>query len=235
MEKSLKTENIDFLEKFFPEFKPRLSKEQYVGAISVFSFFFETEEGLNDKWESVTSSIAVNYQSEFEDEEQEFERWNMYIFFIVKGSVSDQLKYKIENNKFSCRKIVQDNIDVSSYLDSIKELTQKNIINSDLNRSLIDDNDTSAKIPPYSSDSTIYKLIEDHKLNNSRKRTGRAGREGENIGSIAGRFVGERKAVRAGARFVARNRRRKGANIETNKEDIDSLYQQIIKEIKDEI
>jgi len=218
MKKLSKIENIDFLEHFYSEFKPRLSKEQYVGTISVFSFFFESEADLNDKWEFVTSSIAVDYQSELEDEDQEFERWNIYIFFIVKESISDQLKYKIENDKFSCRKIVQDNIDESSYEDSIKEMIQKNIVNSDLNSSLIDEN-SSGKIPPYSSDSTIYKLVDEYSLLNSRKRAGRV----ENAGA------------RAVERFGTRKRGRKGANKGINKEEPDSLYQQIIKEIKDEI
>ena len=207
MKESLKIENIDFLEQFYSEFNPRLSKVQYIGTISVFSFFFESEADLNDKWESVTSSIAVNYQSEFEEDEHEFERWNIYIFFLVEGSVSDQLKYKIENDKFSSRKIVQDNIDEALYPDSISELIKKNIVNSDLNKSILDENNASAKIPDYSSNSVIYRLVDDYHLNNSRRRAER------------------------GAHFVARKRGLRDAN----KEKLDSLYQQIIKEIKDEI
>ena len=195
MKASLEFENIDFLERLFPEFKPQLSKVQFIGTISVFSFFFESEADLNEKWESITSSIAVNYQSEFEDEGQEFERWNIYIFFVVRGNVDSQLKYKIENDKFSSRKIIQDNVDEVLNADSISELIQKHITHSDLNKSVIDEGDKSDAIPSYSSNSAIYKLVEDFHLNKSGKRAGRR----------------------------------------TGEAEFDELYQQIIKEIEDEI
>ena len=203
MKASLEFENIDFLEQFFPDFKPQLSRVQYIGTISIFSFFFESEDALEKNWESITSSIAVNYQSEFEEEKQEFERWNIYILFIVKGRVESQLKYKIENDKFSSRKIIQDNVEDVFYADSISELILKNIVNSDLNKSLFDDSCASDKIPAYSSDSIIYRLVDNYQSNNSGK------------------------SVNKGMR--------KRANRDAKKEEIDVLYQQIIKEIGNEI
>ena len=178
MKASLEFENVEFLERFFPEFKPQLSKVQFIGTISVFSFFFESEADLTDKWESITSSIAVNYQSEFEDEELEFERWNIYILFVVKGRVGSQLKYKIENDKFSSRKIIQDNFEEALNPDSISELIQKHIVHIDLNKSVIDNNDISDAIPSYSSNSTVYKLIESYLSNDSGKRVSRGANKG---------------------------------------------------------
>ena len=206
MKASLEFESVEFLERFFPEFKPQLSKVQFIGTISVFSFFFESEAYLNDKWESITSSIAVNYQSEFEDEEQEFERWNIYIFFVVKGSVDSQLKYKIENDKFSSRKIIQDNIEEALNPNSISELIQKHIVHSDLNKSVIDNGDISDAILSYSSNSTVYKIIESYHSNDSGKRVSR----GANKGS---------------SRRVSRG---------IGEDDLNELYQQIVKEIEDE-
>lgn len=203
MKASLEFEKVEFLERFFPEFKPQLSKLQFIGTISVFSFFFESEADLNDKWESITSSIAVNYQSEFEDEELEFERWNIYLFFVVKGSVDSQLKYKIENDKFSSRKIIQDNIEEALNLDALSELIQKHIIHSDLNKSVIDNGDKCDVITSYSSYTTIYKLIESYHSNDSGKMVGRGANKGSGKGA--------------------------------HEEDLDELYQQIIKEIEDEI
>jgi hypothetical protein len=156
----LEVKNIDFLDGLFAKFKPQLSKIQFVGTISVFSFCFKSEIELNDNWEIITSSIAANYQSEFEEEETEFERWNIYILFLVKGCVSNQLKYKIENDKFSSRKIIQDGINEELNSNSVSDLILKHIINSDLDISIIDNKDTTGKISTYSNDSKIYQLIE---------------------------------------------------------------------------
>jgi hypothetical protein len=184
---SIITEKVDFLDNSLSQFNPQLSKIEFIGTISVFSFFFESEKELDENWERITNSIAVYYQSEFEDETREFERWNIYILFLIKESVSTQLKYKIENDKFSSRKIIQDNISDSN---SISELISKHVINNDIDISIIDNNTDNIN-PTYSNDSKIYGLVESSNL------------------KISGRG--------------------------TNKNELDNLYQQIIKEVKNEI
>lgn len=192
MKLSLTTENVDFLNELFPTLNPLLSKIEYIGTVSVFSFIFESEGILNQNWESITSTIAAYYQSQFEEEGKEFERWNIYILFIIKDEVSTQLKYKIENDKFSSRKIVQDRMFDSIDASLIARLILEHIINSDLNIFELDKTEKSHNISStYSNDSRIYKLIENSDL----KISGRA----------------------------------------TDKEELDNLYQQIIKEINNEI
>lgn len=192
MNTSLITEKVGFLDELFPEFDPMLSKIEFIGTVSVFSFIIESEDLLNRNWESITSTIASYYQSKFEEEGKEFERWNIYIFFIIKEEVSTQLKYKIENDKFSSRKIVQDKMLETINTDSISQLILGHIVNSDLDISeLTNIMEYSSISSTYSHDSKIYKLIEDSSL------------------KISGRG--------------------------TSKEELDGLYQQIIKEIKDEI
>jgi hypothetical protein len=178
MKASLITENIDFLDELFPQFNHHLSKIEFVGTISVFSFFFETENLLNDNWEAVTNSIGSYYQSYFESEEQEFERWNIYILFLVKESVRIQLKYKIENDKFSCRKIVQDKITQNLNEDLIHQLIDKYIINDDLDCSILANSETINQNSSYSNDSKIYALIENNNLTASGKATNKDGIEG---------------------------------------------------------
>lgn len=191
MKALLDVENIDFLEHLFPRFKPQLSKIDFIGTISIFSFFFESEKELYDNWEVITSSIAAYYQSELDDETKEFERWNIYIIFFVRGNVSNQLKYKIENDKFSSRKIVKDNISDSINTNLISKLISEHIVNSDLDISKLDNMEQIDVNSTYSNDSKIYQLIENSNL------------------KISGR--------------------------NTDKEELENLYQQIIKEVKDEI
>ena len=191
MKALLDVKNIDFLEHLFPRFKPQLSKIDFIGTISIFSFFFESEKELYDNWEVITSSIAAYYQSELDDETKEFERWNIYIIFFARGNVSNQLKYKIENDKFSSRKIVKDNISDSINTSLISKLISEHIVNSDLDISKLDNMEQIDVNSTYSNDSKIYQLIENSNL------------------KISGR--------------------------NTDKEELENLYQQIIKEVKDEI
>lgn len=192
MKASLTTENINFLNELFPAFNPLLSKIEFIGTVSIFSFIFESENTLSQNWESITSTIASYYQSKFEEEGQDFERWNIYILFLVKEEVSTQLKYKIENDKFSSRKIVQDKMFNTINADTISKLIWEHIVNSDLDISeptgIIEPTNTSSI---YSNNSKIYQLVENSNL------------------KISGRG--------------------------TDKEELDSLYQQIIKEIGNEI
>lgn len=197
MKTSLTTENIDFLDELFPTFNPRLSKIEFIGTVSVFSFIFETENVLSHNWKSITGTIASYYQSKYEKEGEDFERWNIYILFLIKEEVSTQLKYKIENDKFSSRKIVQDKIIDAITEDSISQLIWRHIVNSDLNIS--EPTDTIELVNTssiYLSDSKIYQLIEANSNSNTdNKKTDK----------------------------------------KIEKENFEILYQQIIKEISNEI
>ncbi len=126
------TEQLGFLDELFPQLNPRLTKIEYIGTVSVFTFFFEQGKDLREHWENITNAIAAYYQSEFEADEQAFERWNIYVFFLVKEPVRTQLKYRIENDKFSCRKIVIDEFAEVFSDEMILQLIDENIINNDL-------------------------------------------------------------------------------------------------------
>ena len=191
MKTSLITEKFEFLNNLFAPFSPVLMKVEFVGDISVFAFMFDNESDLNDNWKKITSSVAAYYQSTFEREQKDFERWNIYILFIVKTPVSFQLKYKIENNKFSSRKIVHDNETENITIDMIESLIEKYIVVSDLQISEQSNPQPSANVGAISGDSKIYRLIDNSRL----KISGRA----------------------------------------KDREALDELYQQIIKEIKNEI
>lgn len=192
MKISLITEKLDFLDELYPTFNPLLSKIEFIGTVSVFSFIFDSENMLSQNWESITGTIASYYQSKIEDEGRDFECWNIYILFIVKEEVSTQLKYKIENDKFSSRKIVQDKMSNSINADLISQLIWEHIVNSDLDISEPAEIIESTSIDStYSTNSKIYQLIKNSNL------------------KISGRG--------------------------TDKEGLDSLYQQIIKEISNEI
>lgn len=61
-------------------------------------------EKLKSEWEAIRNEVA-NSQSMIDDE---FERWNHYLFFLVdeKSMLDINLKYKIEHDTISSRKIL---------------------------------------------------------------------------------------------------------------------------------
>lgn len=85
-----------------------------------------SEESL---WENISKEIALKYQSKLETV---YEKWNLYIIYITSDITPKELKNKIENDKFSSRKIVEDshNNDISE--DEANRLIVKHITNADL-------------------------------------------------------------------------------------------------------
>lgn len=82
-----------------------LRKEQENFNIYVFSITTDNGRDLSEVWNPLTNVIANYFQTTLD---KEIERWNIYITFIVKERVDKSLKYLIEQNRFSCRKLVMD-------------------------------------------------------------------------------------------------------------------------------
>ncbi|MEQ8474486.1 MAG: hypothetical protein RIC35_25030 [Marinoscillum sp.] len=117
----------ELLERFSIEFSSLDLRHRQVsiqdGQIHAFFLTIENEEVLKSCWEEVTSWIAGRFQAKVESE---FEQWNIYLFFMVPFKIDISLKYSIENDTFSSRKIV---IEGGQAYDKI---LAEHIINSDL-------------------------------------------------------------------------------------------------------
>lgn len=71
--------------------------------IYCFSVEVENEKVLEEVWEEITNSIAIHFQTKLP---KDIEVWNIYVAFMVSGIVSKELKYQVEQDKFSTRKLV---------------------------------------------------------------------------------------------------------------------------------
>jgi hypothetical protein len=118
----------DFMSKVsqeLPMFKLAFTEVNYNGVIPVFVARVQGgEKVLGEHWEKLSNHIAFNFQSCIADE---FSVWNLYIFFVTSQTIDSALKYKIENDTFSSRKIV---IEEDA---SIEEIIQEHITNNDIN------------------------------------------------------------------------------------------------------
>lgn len=87
-------------------------------SIHIFSSVYQTADNLMSNFEDVRDYIAVYFQSQ--TLELDIERWNLYEFIFVKEPLNDLQKQKIEQDKFSTRKVVIDNLTTEIDDDSIK-------------------------------------------------------------------------------------------------------------------
>ena len=100
--------------------------------ISVFISAFLNQENLLKYWEEISAIIATGYQGNLKKQEDFFEKWNLYVIYTCATPISKDLKSKIENNKFSSRKIVESNFDKEITTEEAERLIIKYITNTDL-------------------------------------------------------------------------------------------------------
>lgn len=132
---------------------------QFGGLIPVFIVECENEQQLRGIWQEITSFIASNFQTNLIDE---FPTWNIYLFFKVKSAISNSLKYQIENDTFSSRKII-----------ITTEETNDQIINNHIINSLPFNDGTvvNPQAPVFTADINIESILKEKKATGKKQVT----------------------------------------------------------------
>ena len=97
--------------------------------IYIFSIIFKNNQEILDTWNNISKDIALHFQSNLKIKISNIERWNIYIFYLIEGIVEKQLIYTIENDKFSARKIVVDNLKKKTDMKDIREIIRHKLFN----------------------------------------------------------------------------------------------------------
>lgn len=119
---------IQILQELFPDLVVQLRIVHYVGPIHAFFIKFPSTENLDLNWEPISNAVAVYYQTQLDSE---FEIWNLYLFCITNTEVEKSIKYKIENDTVSSRKILITNgADITD--DFIDQVVTEHITNDNL-------------------------------------------------------------------------------------------------------
>lgn len=82
-----------------------------------------------DSWRLISEEIALKFQSKMDSKD---DKWNLYIIYVCSDKVDKELKAKIENDKFSSRKIVIANQTERLKKESVNNLIVQHITNTDL-------------------------------------------------------------------------------------------------------
>ena len=114
------------------------------------------EKFLFENWKRITNSIALSYQNHLETS---FEKWNINLFFLMSKELEElNLKYSIENNTFSSRKIIED-----AALSA--EVLIKKHVNNELT---IKEDAKRTEYAAFTYDPLIYGVLKDKKLKNKK-------------------------------------------------------------------
>ncbi|NOU94895.1 hypothetical protein GC093_16940 [Paenibacillus sp. LMG 31456] len=146
-------------------------KQEELFKLYIFSVVITDVDTLKKRWLSIINDIAVNFQSTLE---KTVEIWNIYVVFIIHNKVEKELKYLIEQNKFSSRKIVLDNIQnrnknlkkdhiqsiISSKLFNLSFNAKPHLDDENLETILLKENEVLFKIISENSIDRVEKYLE---------------------------------------------------------------------------
>jgi hypothetical protein len=127
----------------------KLDDLQIIDVNNIISVLVKTNSiNLQDNWKKIN-----NVFSELLDEhlDSSFKKWNVYILYLIIDKVSKELKYKIENNTFFARKVVEDSYMFELSDENIKNLISEHIDFADLKINMIQPTQSA-----YESSSEIY-------------------------------------------------------------------------------
>ncbi|MFN0139618.1 MAG: ABC-three component system middle component 1, partial [Pyrinomonadaceae bacterium] len=119
-------DNQEFRKSFkstFPGVRMDMQTHHFGGELPLFFVTPKDEKWLSENWESVTDFVATSFQIHLESE---YETWNIYLFFRMSAPISKELKYAIENDTWSSRKMVIETV------RSIDQIIEEHIENKSL-------------------------------------------------------------------------------------------------------
>jgi hypothetical protein len=94
-------------------------------SLYIFSIQLKNQVKLLEIHEDLRDYIAIYFQSQLL--EKDVERWNIYQFFFIEENVDHTTKQKIEQDKFSTRKIIHDGLQKKLSDDEIKILINQEL------------------------------------------------------------------------------------------------------------
>ncbi len=123
------TELIEKVKKLFPISFLSLGEVSFGGEILITIVKFENIDTLKSHWKQFNSFISTEL---FSLKKNEFSRWNFYVFYLSSVPIDRDLKYEIENNKFSSRKIAIEKCDDSINPETIVRIIKEHITNDNI-------------------------------------------------------------------------------------------------------
>lgn len=131
-------------------------------SLYIFSIELKDQNELLKIHEELRDYIAIYFQSQLL--EKDVERWNIYQFFFIQEKIDEITKQKVEQDKFSTRKIVHDHLQKQVSDDDIKSLINLELFDFKIEQRAInkDSIESSLKV----NHSSVLALIDEIGINN---------------------------------------------------------------------
>ena len=140
------------------------TKEETNYSLHIFTVVLENGSELERIWKRLTGDIALYFQSELE---KDIEIWNIYIVFICKESITKELKYKIEQNKYSTRKLVLENVNFPLSTNEIHNLLTDKLFDIEIKSNIVDDTSEINLLDVVKkNDEVLYQLLKENDKEN---------------------------------------------------------------------
>lgn len=140
-------------------------KQERGHQLYVFSVYFPNQETLSVQWVDAKQYIAAYVQGLLLD--KAVERWNLYLFFLVGETVDSQLQYVIEQDKYSTRKIVLDEVGDHLNDKNISNMISETLFLLEIKADSINDTDNIDDILK-SKHSEVFDFIATHRDENTK-------------------------------------------------------------------
>lgn len=147
----------------FPQFRFELYTAGKDDFISCLICWISDAAALERNWSGIQNILALNFKTE-----RKTARWNVYIAFFCVDVVSDKLKYAIQNDKYSARKIVFDGRQQSASFSADAEAALK-LLNDELfSVDIVVDVTPKAESIPYNS--SLSRILSKYSVDNKEER-----------------------------------------------------------------
>lgn len=112
-----------------------------------------TSEELKSCWRDIRNEIMTEFQNELTDD---FSRWNFYVFYVVNdlNTLNGSLRYMIEHDTVSSRKILIDGRDTKDDENSYEAVVKKYISYDILSAHKVDN-----EIKPFEKSEDVMDII----------------------------------------------------------------------------
>ena len=119
-----------------------------------------TQQELADNWRDIRNEIMTKWQDTITDD---FSRWNFYLFYVVDklDKLDGSLRYQIEHDMVSSRKILVDRNDCAKDADLYETVVRKYI-----NYDVTEEEGENEEIHPFGKSAEVTQLIKNIKDEN---------------------------------------------------------------------
>lgn len=133
-----------------------IGKVHYGGEIIVCNVKFKDDTMLKNNWKEFNSYLTAKFIPSVKDE---YSKWNFYVFYFSESLLAKSIKYEIENNKFSSRKIVIENFKAITKKE-IEKIISEHITNDNLQVGI-----EPKQLSKFKSNITLSKILDKVSLN----------------------------------------------------------------------